>query len=99
LVAANTRYLACQISNVSAQSDMPESATVLPNPTTGFFQLKTDIPWQQAVMYNEQGTLLRRFSFYEQEKMNLNGFPAGVYTLEVFFEKNKATQVLRVVKQ
>jgi hypothetical protein len=99
LVDANARYLACQTSDVSTPPNAPAAAFVLPNPTSDFFEIKTATPWQHTVLHDALGRPLRRFSFFEKEKMTLGGLPAGVYTLEVFFEKNTPSRVLRVVKQ
>lgn len=73
-----------------------ENISLFPNPVSDYFDIKTDQPWQRAVLRNSLGQYLNSFNF--GENMRVAGLPGGVYALEVFFDKNEHAQMLRMVK-
>jgi hypothetical protein len=71
------------------------SIQVLPNPVSDFFEIKTDISWEKAVLYNELGQKVKEF--LPLGKMSMEGLESGIYFLEVL--GNNKLQCLKIVKE
>jgi hypothetical protein len=86
--------LDCLQSKIEEQNEL-KSFEIMPNPVSDFFEIKTDITWKIAVLYNEIGQKVKEFS--PLEKMSLYGLESGIYFLEVL-GKHKS-QFLKIVKE
>ncbi len=70
--------------------------SISPNPASDVFVIKSDNPWEKAVLKNAQGQTVYTYSFTDQ--LSLNGLQSGVYWLEIFNANDVKPQVLRLIK-
>jgi hypothetical protein len=57
---------------------------VFPNPISDIFELKSDQPWEQVIVMDQFGSVLRRF--LPNEKMTARDLPAGTYFLQLVYK-------------
>lgn len=69
---------------------------ISPNPASDIFVIKSDKPWEKAVLKNAQGQTVHTYFFTDQ--LIINGLQSGVYWLEVFATQDATPQVLRLIK-
>ena len=90
--------IACSTSGLPGERtpDLHE-IMVYPNPVSDDFEIKTKDIWEQAVLYNSFGQIVRVFS--NISKPTLAGFQSGLYFLAVYGHKNEMPRLLRLIKK
>lgn len=68
---------------------------IYPNPTTDYIQIETQERIEKVNIFNQEGKLIQTTS---KSRFNLQGYPAGVYTISVQFENGK-TETSKVLKR
>ena len=89
---------ACSASSVGADltKQLPD-IRVFPNPVFDDFEIKSDVKWENALLRNTLGQVVRQFS--ASEKTRLSGLEQGVYFLEIFRSSKESLRILRIVKK
>lgn len=77
-------YQSCVSTLGVASMDLEESVSIVPNPTQGIINLKSTSPVSNIRIINTNGSIVLLES--QQQQLNLEPMPAGIYLLLVKFE-------------
>lgn len=88
----------CLVSDTDEPQQSPAlTPWIFPNPATDAFDVRTDAPWEQAVLYHADGQVARRFS--RGQPTQLSGLPAGLYWLALSGPRLRAPMVGKIIKR
>ncbi len=84
---------------VGVVNPLPGNLLAFPNPTTGLFRLRYDLPAQLSVrVHSVTGSLVMEQVFNQQTTLDFNRLPAGLYLVRVSELRTGAARTLRIVR-
>ncbi len=87
-----------EVEDNNNHAEEPAALIVSPNPTTGLFFVKSSDAIARVSVLDLAGIVLLSTE-KDTDQIDLGNRPAGVYVLEIQFEKNNRKEIVRIVKQ
>jgi len=81
----------------SLEENVALDFTVYPNPSTGSIQIESNVSWDELLLLDVTGRVIKTFNTYV-EKMSIQNLDSGVYSLQIRKGKNQITKKLVVQK-